>query len=253
MRLLVINPNTTSAMTERIGAAARAAAAAGTEVVAMNPADGPSSIEGRYDEAFATPGLLRLVRQGDAEGYDGFVIACADDPGLLAAREVARGPVVGHTEAAAVLAARVCSGFSIVTTLSRSVPVFHELMHRYGMSSLCRSVRASDVPVLELDRPGSGARERVRGEVEAALRDDAAECILLGCAGMADLAGYLSSTTGAPVIDGVSAGVKLAEALVGLKLVTAKTGSFARPRVKDYAGEFRNDCARSAAEGSRGN
>lgn len=241
MRLLVINPNTTAAMTERIGAAARTAAAPGTEITAVNPSDGPASIEGRYDEVFATPGLIRLVRDGDAEGYDGFVIACADDPGLFAAREIARGPVIGHTEAAVTMAARISHGFSIVTTLSRSVPVFHELMQRYGTSGLCRSVRASDVPVLELERPGSGARERIREQAEAAIQRDGAECIVLGCAGMTDLAQSLSSTLGVPVIDGVSAAVKLNEALVGMRLATVKHGSFAAPRCKDYSGAFKDD------------
>ena len=241
MRLLVINPNTTVSMTERIGAAARAAASVGTDIDAVNPTDGPASIEGRYDETFAMPGLIRLVRQGDAAGYDGFVIACADDPGLFAAREIARGPAVGHTEAAVTMAARICQGFAIVTTLSRSVPLFHELMQRYGTSSLCRSVRASDVPVLALEQPGSGARERIREQAEAAIRQDGAECIVLGCAGMTDLAEYLSAALSVPVIDGVSAAVKLAEALVGLRLATVKRGSFAGPRPKAYAGAFMQD------------
>ncbi|NUB16982.1 aspartate/glutamate racemase family protein, partial [Azospirillum brasilense] len=53
MRILVVNPNTTASMTEKAGAAARAVAAPGTEIVAANPAMGPASIEGYYDEALA--------------------------------------------------------------------------------------------------------------------------------------------------------------------------------------------------------
>ena len=51
MKLLVVNPNTSASMTARIGAAA----AAGTEIVAVNPESGPASIEGYFDEAFAVP------------------------------------------------------------------------------------------------------------------------------------------------------------------------------------------------------
>ncbi|SMF68837.1 allantoin racemase [Tistlia consotensis] len=246
MRILVINPNSTASMTARIAAAARAAAAPGTEIEAANPSDGPVSIEGRYDEAFAVPGLLRLVRAGERRGIDGYVIACADDIGLAAAREIARGPVVGHTEAAALLAGRIAGGFSIVTTLSRSLPVFHELMQRYGTAPLCRSVRASDIPVLELENPASDARARLSREIELAVREDGAEAILLGCAGMVDLAAELSADFGLPVIDGVSAAVKLVEALVGLGLATAKAGALAWPRVKDYKGAFADDAPTTA-------
>ncbi len=107
MIILVINPNTTVSMTEKIGAAARAVAAAGTEVVAVNPDQGPASIEGHYDEALCLPGLLDEVRKGEAAGFQGYVIACFDDPGLGACRELARGPVVGICEAAMLAALMV--------------------------------------------------------------------------------------------------------------------------------------------------
>ena len=88
MKILIINPNTTVTMTEKIGAAARAVAAADTEVQAVNPEMGPVSIEGYYDEVFAVPGLLEEIRKGEARGVDGYVIACFDDTGLDAARTI---------------------------------------------------------------------------------------------------------------------------------------------------------------------
>jgi allantoin racemase len=100
MRIVVINPNTTASMTRKIGEAARAVAAPGTKIVACNPAGGPVSIEGHYDEAVSAVGVLEEVLRGEAEGADGYVIACFGDPGLLAAREAARGPVLGIAEAA---------------------------------------------------------------------------------------------------------------------------------------------------------
>ena len=86
MRLLVVNPNASAAMTQRIGAAARAVAGPGVEVAAVNPAHGPASIEGYFDEVFAAPGLVEEVAKGDAAGFDAFVVACFDDTGLEAAR-----------------------------------------------------------------------------------------------------------------------------------------------------------------------
>ena len=122
MRILIVNPNTTGSMTEKIGAAGRSSASPGTEVVAVNPAMGPESIEGYYDEAFSVPGLLDEIRRGEALGFDGYVIACFDDTGLDAARTLAAGPVLGICEAAMHAATMLGGRFSVVTTLARSVP-----------------------------------------------------------------------------------------------------------------------------------
>jgi allantoin racemase len=238
MRILVVNPNTTASMTEKIGQAAGAAAAPGTEIIAVDPAHGPVSVEGHYDGVFCLPGLLQCVRQGEADGVDGFVVACFDDPGIGACREIASGPVVGICEAAMYAAAMIANGFSVVTTLPRSIPVIEELAHRYGMERRLRKVRAAAIPVLALEEEGAEAAAKVQTEVERAIAEDRAEAVILGCAGMADLAAWLSQRTGVPVIDGVGAAVKLVEALVGLGLRTSKVGGYAPPLPKRYAGDL---------------
>jgi len=238
MRVLVVNPNTTPSMTEKIGAAARAAAASGTEVRAVSPAMGPASIEGFYDEAFAVPGLLEEVRKGEAAGFDGYVVACFDDPGIDAARSVARGPVVGIAEAAMHVASLIAGSFTIVSTLARSAPALEHLVRKYGFAERCRRVRAADFPVLALEDPASGAVDRLRAEIGRAVAEDGCEAILLGCAGMADLNRALGKEFGLPVIDGVGAAVKLVEAVVGLGLGTSKAGGYAAPLPKPYAGEL---------------
>jgi allantoin racemase len=238
MRIKVINPNTTESMTRKIGEAARAAAATGTEIVAGNPAGGPVSIEGHYDEAVSVLGLLEEVRAGEAEGMDGYVIACFGDPGLLACREVARGPVLGIAEAAMHAASFVATGFSIVTTLARTRVIAAELVERYGMTRLCRAIRATDVPVLDLEREGSEARRTVFEECKRAVAEDHAGAIVLGCAGMADLAAEVQHAIGVPVIDGVAAAVKFIEALVGMGLGTSKLGDLAWPLPKAYTGSL---------------
>jgi allantoin racemase len=238
MRINVVNPNTTASMTGKIAAAARAAAAPGTEIVATQPDEGPPSIEGYLDEALSVPGLLAEIVKGERAGVAGHVIACFDDTGLDAARVIARAPVVGIGEAACHLATLVAGRFAIVTTLSRSIPALEHNLVRYGLASRCARVRASDVPVLELEAPNSDARRRIAAEIEAAIRDDRAEAIVLGCAGMADLAADLSAEFGVPVIEGVSAAVKLVEALAALRIVTSKTGAFAPSPRKAYSGPF---------------
>ena len=172
MRIKVINPNTTWSMTEVIGAAAKAAVGPGVEVLAVSPAHGPASIEGHYDEALSCVGLLDEVRKGEAEGVDAYVIACFGDPGLDAAREVARGPVLGIAEAAMRAASFVSTGVSVVTTLTRTIVIAEHLVDKYGVRRQCRRVRACDIPVLELDDPQSDAYCAILRECQAAVAED---------------------------------------------------------------------------------
>jgi allantoin racemase len=236
MRLLVVNPNATASMTVKIGAAARAVAAPGTEIIAVNPASGPVSIEGYYDEVFAIPGMIAEMRA--AGPVDATIIACFDDTGLDAARCLSPGPVIGIGEAGYHMASLIAGKFSVITTLSRSIPAIEHNLVRYGLMSRCAKVRAADVEVLELEDPNSPACERISLEIARAVSEDNAEAIVLGCAGMADLAAQLSREHGLPVVDGVAAAVKLAEGLVGLGLKTSKRGGYAPPLVKRYEGMF---------------
>ncbi len=232
MRIHVVNPNSTSSMTDKIGACARSIASPGTEIVATNPGSGPASIEGQYDEAMSLAGLLAEVETGERAGADGFVVACFDDVGLGACREIASGPVLGICEAAMHAASMIATGFSVVTTLERSVPIVQDLALRYGMERRCRRVRAADIPVLALEEPGSNARQKVLEEIKRAVREDRCDAVILGCAGMADLTAWLTKETGVPVIDGVAVAVKMVEALIGAGLSTSKVGAYARPLVK---------------------
>jgi allantoin racemase len=232
MEILVINPNTTASMTAAIGRAAERVASAGTRITAVNPASGPESIEGYYDEALALPGLLAEVARGEERGVVGHVLACFDDTGLDAARALARTPVVGIGEAAFHAASLIAGKFSVVTTLSRSIPAIEQNLMKYGLASRCGRVRASEVAVLALEKRDADARKRIDVEIEAAKRDDRAEAIVLGCAGMVDYVAELSVRHALPVVDGVTAAVVLVESLVRLGLTTSKIGGYAYPLPK---------------------
>ncbi|HLW89905.1 MAG TPA: aspartate/glutamate racemase family protein [Roseiarcus sp.] len=238
MKLLVVNPNISAGMTRRIGAAARAAAPADVEIVAVNPTSGPVSIEGYYDEAFAVPGLIEEIVKGEAAGADASIIACFDDTGLEAARCRASGPVIGIGEAAFHLASLIAHRFSIVTTLSRSIAPIETNLMKYGLERRCARVRACEVPVLALEDPASDAREKLSNEIRLAKSQDGAEAIVLGCAGMAELAASLAREHDMPVVDGVAAAVRLASSLVALRLTTSKLGAYASPLAKPFAGAF---------------
>ncbi|MDG6101524.1 aspartate/glutamate racemase family protein [Dactylosporangium aurantiacum] len=232
MRIVVVNPNTTASMTARIERSARAVAGPGTRVDAVTSTMGPASIESHYDEALSVPGVLAAVRAGGADGY---VIACFGDPGLDAAREVAAAPVVGIAEAAMHAAALLGRGFSVVTTLDRTRGRAWDLAGRYVAPGACRGVHACDIPVLDLDGDPA-VTDRVVALARAALARDGSDVVVLGCAGMADLAAEVSRRVGVPVVDGVAAATLLVQSLVTLGLGTSKHGELAPPPPKPYTG-----------------
>lgn len=239
MHVRVINPNTTRAMTDLVGRSARAVAGPGVLVDAVQPTMGPASIESHYEEALAVPGLLEQVALGEAQGVDAYVVACFGDPGLDAARELARGPVLGIAQAGFHAAALVARRFSVVTTLSRTVPRAHELLDRYGFTAACAGVHACEIPVLELDDPTSGALERVTAACARAVERDGSDAVVLGCAGMAAFTGTIADAIGVPVVDGVAAATTLATALLRTGTRPSGRGELAPPPPKPVTGLLR--------------
>ncbi len=237
MRLLVINPNTTASMTAKIEQTARSVAAPDTTITAVQPDMGPASIEGYYDEAFCVPGLIGEIL--NHKNADAIVLACFDDTGLDAARCAVDVPVIGIGEAAYHFASMVGNKFGVVTTLSRSVPALEHNLMKYGLSARCTGVRASDIPVLDLEKEGSDARNRISAEIKHSIEIDKSEAIVLGCAGMTDLARSLSEEHQVPVIDGVASAVKIAESLASLNIKTSKIGGYAFPGPKQYSGAMK--------------
>jgi len=233
MHIRLINPNSTASMTSQALDSALRVKQRDTKVSAVNPLDTPVSIEGGADEAAAVPGMLAQIREGEMLGVDAYVVACFDDPGLHAAREVARGPVIGICQAAVQVAMTISRRFSIITTLPRSIPIIEDLVSGYGAERHCRNVRAIDLPVLGLEEDPLQAERLLIAEIERAKKEDRAEAIILGCAGMSSLCDRLQAATGVPVIDGVTAAIKLAEALVGAGYTTSKINAYNYPRVKE--------------------
>ncbi|WP_280306206.1 aspartate/glutamate racemase family protein [Nocardia neocaledoniensis] len=235
MRIRVINPNTTRAMTATIERCALAVAGPATVLDAVTSEMGPASIESHYDEAMSVPGLLAAIRRGETEGVDGYVIACFGDPGLDAARELADGPVIGIAEAAMHTASHLGRGFSVVTTLGRTAGRAADLAERYGMQRFCLGIHACELPVLALDTDPD-ARKIVTEACRAAVAADGSDAVVLGCAGMAELCAHIRDEIGVPVIDGVAAATLTVRSLLTLGLRKSGRGEFAAPPPKTYTG-----------------
>lgn len=211
MRLLLINPNSTAAMTEAAAAVARRAVPE-AQVLAWTNHGGPPAIQGPRDGAVAVAGVMALLPRARAEGVDALVIACFDDTGLDAVRAAAHCPALGIGQAGMHMAALLGRRFSIVTTLPVSVPVIEANVASYGFSGRCARVRPSGLPVLAVEAGGPAVLARLSEEIDAAAREDGAEAIVLGCAGMAPLRPALQAGREVVLVDGVEAASLLAVA-----------------------------------------
>ena len=237
-KIKAINPNTTLSMTDKIKQAAQLAVSADTQIIAVSPTSGgAASIEGHGDDIIAAAGVIEEIRH-DKSDCDAYIVACFGDPGLMAAREATDKPVLGVAEAAMHSATFVSNGFSIVTSLARTINIARHLVLLYGMQEHCRRIRAVDMEVLALEDPSGPAFDNILRECNKALDEDESGSIVLGCSGMADLAHALTKRLGVPVIDGVSAAAGFAEAMVRMGLRTGKRNDLAFPLKKQYSGIY---------------
>ena len=133
MNLLVINPNDSDSMRAQIEASCREVQSCRSLLEVLCAGAGVPSVEGFADGARAQVGVLDQILKGEARGIDGYLIACADDTGLHAARELARGPVLGIGEAAYHTAAMLGCGFSVITAQRKSIPVLEQNLRASGL------------------------------------------------------------------------------------------------------------------------
>lgn len=231
-RLAIVNPNTTSAMTDRVVAAAAPFARPDTTLLAITPTSGVPSIESHVDEVHGAVSVLteveRLELLPDVERPHAYVIACFGDTGLPGAREAARGPVVGMTEAALVTATQLAHRFTVITMPERTREQSDRVVRTLGLGHRV-VVRAVDEPVAAVEDSSLHLLDLFVAEGRRALEEDHAEAIVLGCAGLADLVEPLGQALGVPVIDGVAAAVSLAEGLLAQGLGTSRISTWARP------------------------
>lgn len=235
MHIHLINPNTTASMTASMLHTAQTVLAPQTKLTASEPVSGPVSIESHFDEALCVPGVCEEILKADNAGADGMILACFGDPGIWAARELTRKPVIGIAQAGFIMASMVATKFAVVTSMQRTVIMAEHLLTMYGYEKVCSEVLAVDIPVLELEKPAS--LEKVISLSKAA-RDNGAGAIVLGCGGMAHQQSVIEEAVGIPIIDGVKSAVKLLEAMIGMGLGTSKSGDLAFPIGKKFVGEM---------------
>ncbi|MBW2058692.1 MAG: aspartate/glutamate racemase family protein [Deltaproteobacteria bacterium] len=236
MKILIINPNTSVEMTKGIDEIAKKYARADTSIETVCPREGPRSIESYYEEDLVAQGVLEKVIEANERCFDAIIIACYGDPHLQSSREISEIPVYGIAEVSMHMACLFGHRFSIVTVLERARPIFEDLVRRVGLEAKCASIRTTSLAVLDIEKDPSVALKILTEAGRAAVMEDGAEVICLGCAGMAGLDKPMEEELGVPVLDGVVCAVKVAEAAFDYKIRLSKIKAYKRPEPKEFVG-----------------
>ena len=224
MKLLLVNPNTTQAVTDAVLLAARAVARPGTTLKAVTGRFGPVVIGSRAENALAAHGALQLVAEHSGD-CDAVVLAVSLDTGLWACRELLHVPVIGMTEAGLLMGCNVATRIGIVTYGRRMGPLYRELAGGYGLASRVAGMATLDVTPQQTFSDPQQVHDAALAAARQLVERDGAEAVLLAGAAMAAMAPTLQAHIDVPLLDGVACAVALAEAQVALKLPKARSGS----------------------------
>jgi allantoin racemase len=199
-----------------------------TELSHVEIDHGPASIESDYDEMLATPATVARIIEGERDGMDAVIINCMGDPGMQAGREAVRIPVIGPCEATMHVASMLGHTFSVITVLKSLRRQFEIQAKVYGLRDKLASVRAVEIPVLDLERDRDRLVRALADEAQLAVEEDGAHVMLFGCTGMIGTAQAVEEELTArgypdvPVIDSMVWAVKLAEAIADMGLRHSK-------------------------------
>ena len=235
MKILLLNPNTTGAVTDLLYSAGAKVVSPGTELIAVTAERGVPYIATRAEAQIGGAVALEMLAAADA-GVDAAIIAAFGDPGLFGARELFDFPVVGLAEAAMLTACMLGRKFAIVTFARALGPWYQECVSMHGMDVRCAGIRTLDGAFKSISDVQAEKEEMLVALANRAVEQDDADVVILSGAPLAGLADKVRDRILVPVVDPTAAAVRQAETLVTLKPRKAIAGTFRRPDPKPTIG-----------------
>src|SRR6516165_4983356 len=231
MRILILNPNTSADVTDRLSAAAKRAAAQGTTIGTATAARGVPYIATRAEAQIGGAVALEMLADRHRD-YDAAIIAAFGDPGLFGARELFDIPVVGMAEASMLTACMLGRRFAIVTFAHALGPWYQDCVDMHGMTGRCAGIRMLDDPFKSIGDVQDEKESLLAELANRAALELEADVVILAGAPLAGLAARIKDRVPVPVVDQMAAAVKQAEALVTLGVRKPTAGTFRRPDAK---------------------
>jgi allantoin racemase len=208
MRLLLVNGNTTQAVTDAICAEAMRVCGPDTQIEGATATFGAEIVTTHAGDAIAAHAVLDVLAER-AGAYDAAILGISFDSGLAAARELSPAPVVGMTEAALLAACGLAERFPMVVFGASAVPLYESLLRAYAMTHRVSAVRCIDLPPASyLD--GHGRDALIMAELAEMPQSAGAPVVICGAA-LAGTAARLQLRTPLRLIDGIAAAIPLAE------------------------------------------
>jgi allantoin racemase len=232
--ILVVNPNTSEEMTAAIDRVAQAAAGSSASVVTLRSHTGPYTIEGALDAALATAGMLEVVA-ARKEPFDAVVVACFGDPGVEALRMLVRVPVIGIGAASFMQAACISRHFAIVTPVAGPPARYAAVAAAMGLSQQFVGTYQTPLSVADFESDDPVVLETLVFHAEQAVKDGA-DCLLFGCAGIADQVHDIEERVGVTCVASAAAGVSQAIACLRHRRAPIAGGPFRQIKTKPLAG-----------------
>ena len=235
MKLLIINPNTSEAMTEDIRRTILMVKNKEIDIEVIHSDFGAESLESFYDYTLASFGMIRCLKK-HVKDYDGILIACFGDPGLYAIEEISDCPVVGIAEASMGIANLLGAKFSILAASEKASPMMDYLVCGYGMQARSEGTVAINMSVLDVEQNKEEAIEKLVNAGRIA-KNRGAEVLILGCAGMTGISEIVEKRLGIRVLDPVFIGYSVLEMLVAKNISVGKSGLLSTPKSKEVLKE----------------
>lgn len=235
MRILMINPNTSEAITQRLATAARATMAEGTVLDTATAPYGVPYISTRTEAVIGGMALLEILAERHQD-YDAAIVAAFGDPGLGAARELFDIPVVGLAEAGMLTACMLGGRFAIVTFATALGPWYNECVAWHGLESRCAGVHMLNGSFKSIDDVQEEKSELLVDLCNSVADKGEADAIVLAGAPLSGFAGIVRDRISVPLVDCAQAAIGQAETLARLRPTAASKGSFRRPAAKASKG-----------------
>ncbi len=235
MKILLLNPNTSQSLTDRLAAPAKEIAAIGTEIIPITAPRGVPYIASRAEAQIGGAIALEMLAEHH-DTVDAAIIAAFGDPGLMGARELFDLPIVGMAEAAMLAACMLGRRFAIVTFATALGPWYQECVEMHGMTERCAAIRMLDGTFKSVSDVQEEKEALLVALARSAVEENGADVVILGGAPLAGLASKVKDRIPVPVVDQVQAAIKMAEALAALKPNKATAGTFRRPPSKPTLG-----------------
>jgi len=216
MKILIVNPNSDQEMTDLIQKSAKAFAKDEYDVTCFPTPGAPKFIETYEDQVNAASGMIQIIKENEA-AYDAFIVACHCDPNLDVIKEISNKPVVGIGEASMKIASMLGHKFSVITTSPHSIPMKEAQIRKYHLEDYLASVRAPSDQLADADED-----TKYLETARTAIKEDMAEVIVLGCAGLSGMDKHIQKALNVPVLDGVICALIFAAGFVRYEISTSK-------------------------------